>query len=743
MECARYQGGKRFTSDLTDVTANAVMTEYYKPLYDDYHVFYLAFQEGQHQETYMKKKVKEYAEYALNPKHDLTYADLAGSRKSFLTPGSCSFNVSELVCATDNNAKIFEEQACKYEKYKSVEKGIEKLKGSVDSVESLRESTEVVGQKIRCEQEIFKHANEIRDLMRQIDGIEISDNANIYVREQFLKKLVAGEPTMNKLGMSNKQMWIKVKSSCVNVNQLLTGVKTNAEHVEKLLAKQEQLRKKLEDCKDRKGEDARKISDGLSSLEKEKKKLMKAINSSCKMFGNLVVTTKSAGEEALEIIHKLQLTEKEMKKSLDSYSRRLQSGGEMQKELYTSLKCDLEDVTKMTGEGINLEQIEQIVKQNLEILHNISLMDNLMMEDSYSAIRMLSAQTSHNLSLLEEYDTDSISFTYGKENKKKPDNPVDKMEELLRNGIVNLVLEENVKVSKRTMPSLTLANCHEQNQTNVSPVTLMKKLGQMQGTSELFQLFSNNKNTNLLSKALMLMYEEEHFGAFQQEKKKEEERTLIYELEYILKGELSDRENLEKTIEELIMWRTVFNYLSIMTDSEKRAQAREVAIALAGITGIEPLIHVTQTIILIVWSFEEALVDVSAMLKGKSVAIIKKSKTFLITFQDLVLINKSLIHQKEKIMKEEKGGISYHTFLEILTLFRYNRQNRYRCMELISQNLRLRQKNNFSFNYCVSGFSVTVTAEMKDKFSALQFGRRMISQEKYLWKYHCKKEMSY
>ena len=51
--------------------------------------------------------------------------------------------------------------------------------------------------------------------------------------------------------------------------------------------------------------------------------------------------------------------------------------------------------------------------------------------------------------------------------------------------------------------------------------------------------------------------------------------SLDYELEYILEGHASDRENMETVASKLLMVRFVPDYAYIQTDSEKKAEARQ------------------------------------------------------------------------------------------------------------------------------------------------------------------------
>ena len=75
---------------------------------------------------------------------------------------------------------------------------------------------------------------------------------------------------------------------------------------------------------------------------------------------------------------------------------------------------------------------------------------------------------------------------------------------------------------------------------------------------------------------------------------------------------------------QITLLRTVMDFASIVGDSTKRNEARALAILLVGFTGLPILIGITQAIILLAWSFAEALLDVCALMMGKEIPVIKK-----------------------------------------------------------------------------------------------------------------------
>jgi len=98
------------------------------------------------------------------------------------------------------------------------------------------------------------------------------------------------------------------------------------------------------------------------------------------------------------------------------------------------------------------------------------------------------------------------------------------------------------------------------------------------------------------------------------------------EIEYILFGNNSSRQNIGCVKRSLFAIRLVFNLLHVYTDPDKLAAALSLATAIAGWTVFG--IPIVQNFILIAWAGMESYVDTDLLLKGKSVPLIKTSASW-------------------------------------------------------------------------------------------------------------------
>ena len=84
-------------------------------------------------------------------------------------------------------------------------------------------------------------------------------------------------------------------------------------------------------------------------------------------------------------------------------------------------------------------------------------------------------------------------------------------------------------------------------------------------------------------------------------------QVLDYEIEFLLFGNASDRENLSDAVHRLLAVRSGLNLIHILSDSRKREQARALAAVITGAGSITPLILVTTFFVMSVWALGEAL----------------------------------------------------------------------------------------------------------------------------------------
>ena len=186
----------------------------------------------------------------------------------------------------------------------------------------------------------------------------------------------------------------------------------------------------------------------------------------------------------------------------------------------------------------------------------------------------------------------------------------------------------------------------------------------------------------------------------------DETKKMAYELEYILNGKTSDKENLKSTVNSLLLMREGLNLFSAWKDPVLSSQAETAATALVGWTGVYPAIKLTQFTMIAGWSFAEAIVDVRTLLSGGNIPIIKNSESWTLEFLQI----EDFLDGDLFLTAKENNGLSYDDYLRLLLYAQGRSDRRYHTMDVIQ--LRMREKNpDFSMADCLG--AVQVKASMK------------------------------
>ena len=248
-----------------------------------------------------------------------------------------------------------------------------------------------------------------------------------------------------------------------------------------------------------------------------------------------------------------------------------------------------------------------------------------------------------------------------------PENPIQSVEELRMLSPLQLVLAEPNEVSH--------------NRADILQYPSHRKLNKGEGGTD--------PEANILTD---IIFDEYLLDKFPDYTDGGGEDCLNYAVEYVLAGKESDIKNLEYVVNRLLVIREALNFLYLQKDVQKQEEAYTLAAALVGITGIPPLIEAAKIGILMTWAFQESTDDISALLEGKKVPLMKSAATW---------------------NQESDQGISYQDYLRILLLTQNREKKTMRTLDLIESRIRLLDDfPNFRIDNCAETMRVHL------KFSA-------------------------
>lgn len=269
------------------------------------------------------------------------------------------------------------------------------------------------------------------------------------------------------------------------------------------------------------------------------------------------------------------------------------------------------------------------------------------------------------------------------------ENPMAHVGVLKSTPILNLVLPKDKQVSEKR---IALSDMPEkrQNQTGYGS----------------FEDVENDGNT--LSSVLMGEYALEHFGAFTEAAKG---GALDYELEYILGGKESDRENLEAVANRLVMLRFVPNYLYLQSSSAKQAEARALAGTLCTLLAVPAITEAAAQGILLAWAYGESVMDVRTLFSGKNVTATKNDANWQLSLAGLMKLG---TEEDGGASSDMEGGNGYKEYLRILLFLEGKETMAVRSMGMIEKNMQtLYGQPGFRMDYCVSRMEVETVCRLR------------------------------
>lgn len=300
---------------------------------------------------------------------------------------------------------------------------------------------------------------------------------------------------------------------------------------------------------------------------------------------------------------------------------------------------------------------------------------------------------------IDGYSKDYLDVNYETaRGEKKKNEVVEFVKQIKADGIINYVADGSIskkEIDTSVLPSRT------------------SELNKGKG-------WDRYSNTNeAIRKALIGQYIFDKFHCYTDG---EESLCVNYEIEYIIGGNSSDKDNLNEIVNKIIAIREGFNLVFLMKDSAKREEAYAMAAAITGFTGMPVIIRVTQFLILGAWAYAESVVDVKDLLEGYRVNLIKKTDEWNLSLggiRNLKSTDKN---------KENRSGLSYEDYLRFL-LFNQNKSEQiYRILDVIEMNVRKKYNEEFHFSECIVGVDIHTQYEVKRLFTAISFIKGMVNE---------------
>ncbi|MCM1569458.1 MAG: DUF5702 domain-containing protein [Roseburia sp.] len=273
------------------------------------------------------------------------------------------------------------------------------------------------------------------------------------------------------------------------------------------------------------------------------------------------------------------------------------------------------------------------------------------------------------------------------------ENPTESLEKIRKNGILGMVMDntENLSQSRLTQEQLVYERMQ---QGRVSIGNMLP--GKQSEAEELAEC--------LLFQEYLMRYMG-HYG--RSVEGDAEENVLQYQLEYLLAGRDSDRENLESVADLLCAFREAANAAYIMTDQVKREEADLLAAVLSAVLLIPELKDLFTASILLGWAYAESLYDVKQLLAGERVPLMKDGSNWHYSLEGAL---RGVLEEGE----QSEEGLSYEDYLRIFLCLCDLDTVTGRAMNMVEADIRRTPGNSgFRLDGCYAGIEAKITVWSK------------------------------
>ena len=203
-----------------------------------------------------------------------------------------------------------------------------------------------------------------------------------------------------------------------------------------------------------------------------------------------------------------------------------------------------------------------------------------------------------------------------------------------------------------------------------------------------------------IQKLEYIAYADKQFSSYTADK----DRTTKYGMEFLVAGKKEEKDNLSYIVNRLLGIRATVNFACIVSDAALQEKSLATATVLAGFTGMPPVIKAVQYVILLILAFEEACVDVTALLEGRSIPFLKTAGNLKMSYEEICMASKGLFASKAgayPVKGTPSADITYHQYLYLFLLMVSEENLRNRSYGLIQYDLREKYNQTFCLSDCI------------------------------------------
>ncbi len=755
LEGARIRGATAYASMVSELAGDSFLASYYYPLFQEYRLFGVdaGTEEGYLSERGLSEKIAENLEYGL-----------MGLKGGLLNFEKAEVSVTGYKTMMAEEGEEFLSQIREQLLLDGVTLAVTEI-FNPDQVTEIGVAGSLYQKQEETLEELATVTEEILSLMTLADGVCTGSNGLVVGKDgklkaetAFIKQLLPVSGEQMRQSYENEEIYNAVSGSFFRADEEANIIKSLVQEamrleeettlLENTLAEQEAYYATLEESwKSRKEEITSdeilnrleeammetelaiaEAKEGQKDCESRRKTAIADAKVRYQTLQKKVQAVEPVLEKSLKTLKSLEEKQEKAKTSVSSYELFLDGMEDaVSPELYEMFAKELEMMKLYAGmeeSGYYVPIMQQSVEHNLSLLQGFSF-EGFSEKELGRVLEEMEAVADGMAS----YTADGFSFTYGRivVAEQTGANVLGTLEELLTTGMLELVGVSEENQSDRSLTGEALPSAVLEGETIWTDF-----MGCMEEVQEIFSSEGvrgvlKSAADGALDMAALELYGMKYFGCFTEPS---DDTKLKYEREYIVFGAEKDKTNLFYMVLYLVAVRTLFCMISILGQSEKMTQIENLATCIAGCTGIPTLLAVVKYAVILLWSVEEALIEVAALLQGKRIPIWGDGT---ISMGELLSFNKGMIQAKVAALSEGAGA-TYEDYLALLSLTKSARKKMYRAMDLIQENIRCRYRDSFRLRNVVTELEFSASSRLEALYSTGWFPADSYN---FAWKEHC------
>ena len=276
---------------------------------------------------------------------------------------------------------------------------------------------------------------------------------------------------------------------------------------------------------------------------------------------------------------------------------------------------------------------------------------------------------------------------------KHLESPTKALEEKRSGGLLSLVLQEEDISDRQMEEGILIAARIKENAVNHGNIDI----SQPKGWDEAKQ--------RILFHEYLLQY----MGRYSAEK---EENSLWYEVEYIIGGARSDRENLRFVVNRLFAVREAANAVYLFGSEENYAIAEALGEAIAAALMVPEIGELFTVSLVLGWAFAESVYDVKTLLSGGRISLLKNDSSWHYGLQGI--LQGDLVETSDPEEAGKTEGMSYEDYLRVFLFLTDSREVTFRAMNVVEQNIRNTAGNSaFRLDACLTEIEMNVEVQSR------------------------------